>query len=167
MWDNVGLAVKVARDLDIDIKIIKKTLPKIHFEGRVQFIKGKLTKNLKKTEVLLDGCHSDASTKNLAQYLKKIKIPIYAIWGSLKNKNPDKLIKIFKGIFKKVITIKIPNEPGAINAFDLSKIAERNSFQTIESKNIKDALKKISKNEKKLVVIFGSLYLVGNALSMN
>ncbi len=167
LWDNVGLAVKVARDLDIDIKIIKKTLPKIHFEGRVQFIKGKLTKNLKKTEVLLDGCHSDASTKNLAQYLKKIKIPIYAIWGSLKNKNPDKLIKNFKGIFKKVITIKIPNEPGAINAFDLSKIAERNNFQTIESKNIKDALKKISTKEKKIIVVFGSLYLVGHVLSMN
>ena len=32
---------------------------------------------------------------------------------------------------------------------------------------IKDALKKISTKEKKIIVIFGSLYLVGNALGMN
>ena len=32
---------------------------------------------------------------------------------------------------------------------------------------IKDALKKISTKEKKIIIIFGSLYLVGNALSIN
>ena len=85
----------------------------------------------------------------------------------LKNKNPDKLIKNFKGIFKKIITIKIPNEPNALNSFDLYKIADKNKFSAIQSKSVKDALKKISTNEKKIIVIFGSLYLVGNALSMN
>ena len=167
LWENVGLAIKVAIDLGVKAKIIKKTIPKIKFEGRVQFIKGKLTKNLKKTRILVDGCHSDESTKNLARYLRTFKIPVYAIWGSLKNKNPDKLIKNFKGIFKKVITVKIPDEPSAMSALDLSRIALRNNFQTIESKNIKDALQKISTGEKKIIVIFGSLYLVGNVLSMN
>ena len=167
LWENVGLAIKVALDLGIDARIIKKTLSKIQFIGRVQFVKGKLTKNLKNTRLLVDGCHSDESTKNLANYLRKFKIPIYAIWGSLKNKNPDKLIKNFNGIFKKVVTIKIPGEPSAMNSFDLFKLAKKNNFKTIESKNLKDALKKTSTKEKKIVVIFGSLYLVGHALSMN
>ena len=167
LWENVGLAIKVALDLGVNIKIIKKTLPKIKFEGRVQFIKGKLTKNLRKTRILVDGCHSNESTKNLARYLRKFKIPVYSIWGSLKNKNPDQLIKNFRGVFKKIITIKIPNEPSAMSSFDLRRIAERNGFQAINSKNIKEALKKISTNEKKVVCIFGSLYLVGHALSMN
>ena len=167
LWENVGLAIKVALDLGVDTKIIKKTLPKIQFEGRVQFIKGKLTKNLKKTRILVDGCHSDVSTKNLARYLRKLKIPVYGICGMLKNKKPNQLIKNFKGIFKEIITVKIPNEPSAMRSFDLRRIAEKNGFQTIESKNIKDALKKISTKEKKIIVIFGSLYFVGNALSMN
>ena len=167
LWENVGLAIKVALDLGVNAKIIKKTLPKIQFEGRVQFIKGKLTKNLKKTRLLVDGCHSYESTKNLARYLKNFKIPVYSIWGSLKNKNPSQLIKNFKGIFKKIIAVKIPDEPNAMSSFDLCKIAENNGFQAIESKSIKDGLKKISKNEKKIIVIFGSLYLVGHALSMN
>jgi len=167
LWENVGLAIKVALDLGVDIKIIKKTLPKIRFEGRVQFIKGKLTKNLKKSRLLVDGCHSDESTKNLARYLRKFKIPVYAIWGSLKNKKPDQLIKNFKGVFKKIITVRIPNEPNAMSAFDLNRIAKKNGFKAMESKNIKDALKKISTNEKKMVCIWGSLYLAGHALSMN
>ena len=167
LWENVGLAIKVALDLGIDARIIKKTLSKIQFIGRVQFVKGKLTKNLKNTRLLVDGCHSDESTKNLANYLRKFKIPIYAIWGSLKNKNPDKLIKNFNGIFKKVVTIKIPGEPSSMNSFDLFKLAKKNNFKTIEAKNLKDALKKTSTKEKKIVVIFGSLYLVGHALSMN
>ena len=167
LWENVGLAIKIAIDLGVDIKIIKKTLAKIQFEGRVQFIKGKLTKNLKKTRIIVDGCHSDESTKNLARYLKKFKEPIYAIWGSLKNKNPDQLIKNFKKVFKKVVTVKIPDEPNAMTSFELSKIAEKNNIQSIQSKNLKDALKKITTNEKKIIVIFGSLYLVGSALSVN
>ena len=80
------LLIKVALDLGIKPKIIQKTIPKIKFEGRVNYIKGKLTKNLKSTKIIVDGCHSDESSKNLARYLKKINTPIYGIWGSLKNK---------------------------------------------------------------------------------
>ncbi len=167
LWENVGLAIKIALDLGVNIKIIKRTISKIRFEGRVQFIKGKLTKNLKKTRIIVDGCHSDESTKNLARYLRRFKVPIYAIWGSLKNKNPDKLIKNFKKVFKEVVTIKIPNEPNAMNSFELSKIAIKNNIHSVQSKNFKDAFKKIATNEKKIIVIFGSLYLVGYALSMN
>jgi len=167
LWENVGLAIKIALDLGVNIKIIRRTISKIRFEGRVQFIKGKLTKNLKKTRIIVDGCHSDESTKNLARYLRRFKVPIYAIWGSLKNKNPDKLIKNFKKVFKGVVTIKIPNEPNAMTSFELSKIAIKNNIQSAQSKNFKDAFKKIPTNEKKIIVIFGSLYLVGYALSMN
>ena len=167
LWENVGLAIKIALALGVNVKTIKKTLPKISFEGRVQFINGKLTKNLKKTKILVDGCHSDTSTKNLAQYLRKFKTPIYSIWGSLKNKDSHKLIKNFKGIFKKIITIKIPDEPNAMSSYDLYKIAKKNNFKADESKNIKDAFKKIYSKEKKIIVIFGSLYLVGQALSLN
>lgn len=167
LWDNVGLAIKVALDLGIKPKIIQKTIPKIKFEGRVNYIKGKLTKNLKSTKILIDGCHSNTSSKNLARYLKKINTPIYGIWGSLKNKDPNNLIKNFKGIFKKIITIKIPNEPNAMSSVDLKHLAIKNKFKSEISKNIKDAINRFPSNEKKTIVIFGSLYLAGYVLSIN
>ena len=166
LWDNVGLAIKVALDLGVKANIIEKTVPKIKFEGRVQFIRGKITKK-RKNRILVDGCHSYTSSKNLANFLKSQKIPAYGIWGSLKNKNPNENIKNFKGIFKKLITIKIPNETNALSASELKKIGLKNRFDTEESKNIKDALNKIPNSKRNLIVIFGSLYLVGYVLSIN
>ena len=166
LWDNVGLAIKVALDLGVKSNIIEKTVPKIKFEGRVQFIRGKITKK-RKNRILVDGCHSFTSSKNLANFLKNQKTPVYGIWGSLKNKNPNENIKNFKGIFKKLITIKIPNETNALSASELKKIGLKNRFDTEESKNIKDALNKIPNSKRNLIVIFGSLYLVGYVLSIN
>ena len=153
-------------DLGVKENIIEKTVPKIKFEGRVQFIKGKITKK-RKNRILVDGCHSYTSSKNLANFLKSQKIPAYGIWGSLKNKNPSENIKNFKGIFKKLITIKIPNETNALSASELKKIGLKNRFDTEESKNIKDALNKIPNSKRNIIVIFGSLYLVGYVLSIN
>jgi len=166
LWDNVGLAIKVALDLGVKPKIIKKTVPRIEFEGRVNYIQGKLTKN-KNYKILVDGCHSDTSTKNLANHLRKIKVPIYGIWGCLKNKNPEKLIKNFKGNFRKLVTIQIPDEPNASNSNELKKIAVKNGFNSISSRSIRQALNNIPKKEKCVVVIFGSLYLAGYVLGIN
>ncbi len=166
LWDSVGLAIKVDLDLGVKANIIEKTVPKIKFEGRVQFIRGKITKK-RKNRILVDGCHSYTSSKNLANFLKNKKTPVYGIWGSLKNKNHNENIKNFKGIFKKLITIKIPNEANALSASELKKIALKNRFDTEEAKNIKDALNKLPNSKRNLIVIFGSLYLVGHVLSIN
>ena len=50
---------------------------------------------------------------------------------------------------------------------DLKKIAEREGFKTVEAQNIKDALKIVSSKERKIIVLWGSTYGAGNALSLN
>ena len=109
--NNLALSIKIALDFGVPKKTIAKTIPKIQFEGRVQYLtKGKLNKLLKKNESLLvDGCHSIASAENLYKYLKTLKEPVYGIWGMQKNKLPDLFIKSFNKIFKKLITVTIPN----------------------------------------------------------
>ena len=89
--DNLGLAIKIALDLNINPRVVQKTIPKIFFEGRLQYInRGKLRKYVNKNEkILLDGAHSNTSGKNLYDYLKTLKLPIYCIWGMQKNKFPD------------------------------------------------------------------------------
>ena len=39
LWENVGLAIKVALDFGVNPKVIKKIVPNIQFEGRVQFVR--------------------------------------------------------------------------------------------------------------------------------
>ena len=83
-----------------------------------------------------------------------------------KNKLPHQFIKSFNKIFKKLITINIPNEPNALKADELKNIGKK-YMQTISARNIQTALKLVSSKENKTVVIFGSLYLVGEVLSEN
>jgi len=159
----------MALDLKIKKKIIIKTIPKIKFKARIEYItKGRLVEQINKNEkILIDGCHSAASAKNLANYLKTLKIPIYGIWSMTKNKDPNKFIKEFKSIFKRIITIPIENEPASLSNKLLFKIALKNNFKTDISSNINNALKMLSSKEKKIICIFGSLYLCGNFLNKN
>ena len=169
LLENLCHAIKISLDLKIDSKIIEKTIPKISFEGRFQYLtKGRIKNKLKKNEVImLDGAHAETDAKNLANYLKTIKVPKYGIWAMMKNKEPDLFIKQFKGVFKKMITIEIDNEKNSMSRDDLYRIAIKNKLDTGKAINFNDALKKISSKEKKLIVCFGSLYNVGNILNKN
>ncbi len=169
MLDNLGLSIKVARDLNISKKNILRAIPKINYEGRMQWIKkGKLIKKLhKKEELLVDGCHSETSGKNLALYLKTLKKDTYGIWGMQKNKQPSRFIKEFKGIFKKIIVIKIPNEPNSCDPINLKSIANRYKINCEVASSLNDGIKKISNKKEKVITAFGSLYLVGKILSLN
>ncbi|MBD1171757.1 hypothetical protein IDG78_00280 [Pelagibacterales bacterium SAG-MED05] len=169
LLENLCLAIKIALDLEINKKIISKTIPKVKFEARIEYLKkGRLTKKIYKNEkILIDGCHSETSAKNLANYLRTLKIPIYGIWAMTKNKDPNKFIKQFSGIFKKIITIPIENESAALSNQLLLRIAKKNNYNSETSKSFEEALKKITSREKKIICIFGSLYLCGNILNKN
>ena len=92
--ENLCLAIKIALDLNIKSNLIKKTIPKIKFQARIEYLtKGRLINRINKNEkFLIDGCHSEVSAKNLANYLNTTNLPIYGIWGMTKNKNPDKFL---------------------------------------------------------------------------
>jgi len=169
LLENLCLAVKVALDLGIKKKIIIKTIPKIKFEARIQYLKrGKLFRNLEINEkILIDGCHSETSAANLASYLKTLKVPIFGIWSMTKNKDPNKFIHQFKGVFKKLYTVPINNESASLSNKLLHQVAKRNKFKTELSNSFIDAIKKISSKEKKIICIFGSLYLCGKVLNKN
>ena len=166
--NNLALAIKVALDFGVPKKTIIKTIPKIEFEGRIQYLtKGNFKKLLNsKEKLLIDGCHSITSATNLYNYLKTLKEPIYGIWGMQKNKLPDQFIKSFNKIFKKLITVTIPNESNALKADELKKIGKK-YFLTSTANNVQNALKQLSSKENKTIVIFGSLYLAGEVLSKN
>ena len=169
LLENLCHAIKISLDLKIDKKVIEKTIQKISFEGRFQYLKkGKIKNKLYKNEqIMVDGAHAETDAKNLASYLKDIKKPKYAIWTMMKNKEPDLFIKQFKGIFKKIITMPIENEKNCMFAKDLKSIAQKNHFNVDVAKNLDDAIKKISSRDKKLIICLGSLYNVGNILNEN
>ena len=169
MHENIAHAIKVALDFKISKKIIEKTLPKLSFPGRFNYLKkGKIKKMLHKSEmIMIDGAHAPADAKNLCSYLKTIKLPKYGIWSMTKNKEPYLFIKELKNVFQKIVTMPIENESGSESADKLNKIAIKNKINSETAYNFKDALKKISSKEKKIIILFGSLYNAGSILSKN
>ena len=169
LLENLTMAIKIALSFKISKKIIENTIPKIRFAGRIEYItKGKIYNKLNKNEkFLVDVCHSKVSAKNLSDYLKTLKIPKYGIWGMTKNKDPVSFIKQFKGIFKKIITVPIERESKSISNKLLYEIGKKNGFDIEHAKSFEDALNKIISKEKKVICVFGSLYLCGDVLSKN
>ena len=169
LLENLCHAIKIALDLKIDRKVIDKTIPSISFEGRFQYLKsGKIKNKLHKNEqILLDGAHAETDAKNLANFLRNIKIPKYAIWAMMKNKEPDLFIKQFKGIFKNIITMPIESEKNSMTSIDLKVIAKKNGFTVDNANNFNEAIRKITSSDKKLIICIGSLYNVGNILNKN
>ena len=169
LLENLCHAIKIALDLKINRKIIEKTIPNISFEGRLQYLKnGKIKNKLHKNEkIMLDGAHAEMDAKNLANYLRNIKVPKYAVWAMMKNKEPNLFIKQFKGILKKIVTIPIENEKNCMSAKDLEFIAKKNQFNVDKANNFNEAISKITSNDKKLIICLGSLYNVGNILNKN
>jgi dihydrofolate synthase/folylpolyglutamate synthase len=169
LLENLCHAIKIALELKIDKKVIVRTIPSISFEGRFHYLKnGKIKKKLHKNEqIMLDGAHAETDAKNLTNYLRNIKLPKYAVWAMMKNKEPDLFIKQFKGIFRKIITIPIENEKNCMPAKDLEAIAKKNEFNVDTANNFNEAIKKITSTDKKLISCIGSLYNVGNILNKN
>ncbi len=169
LLENLCHAIKIALDLKIDRKVIERTIPSISFEGRFQYLKkGKIKDKLFSNEqIMLDGAHAEADAKNLANYLRNLKVPKYAVWAMMKNKEPDLFIKQFKGIFKKIITMPIENEKNCLSAENLKSIGKKNQFNVDKANNFNEAIKKISSSKKKLINCIGSLYNIGNILIKN
>ncbi len=169
LFHNIAMAVKIGLDIGIKQGVISRALPKLKFEGRIQYISsGKLIKKLNsKEKLLIDGCHSVVSGKNLSNYLKTIQSPKYGVWSMMKNKDPSNFIKQFKGIFKKIYTVPINGEKNSMSPKKLAKIAKKNNIEAFSIKNFDAALDKISTKEKKIICVFGSLYQCGNVLNKN
>ena len=84
-----------------------------------------------------------------------------------KNKLPDKFISSFNDIFSKIYTVTIPNEPNSLSSNMLKTIGKSFGNKIESASSVKESLIKVSNNKKKTIVIFGSLYLVGDVLSKN
>ena len=54
-----------------------------------------------------------------------------------------------------------------MSAKDLEIIAKKNLFNVDKANSFKEAIRKITSNDKKLIICIGSLYNVGNILNKN
>lgn len=166
-WTNAALAIFIAENLrDFNFKIPKESvengLETAEHKGRLEF-----WVNADTSSILFDGAHNVAGAKALRDYLDEfIHQPITMIFGAMRDKN---LLEIAEILFPKAerLILTEPKNERAVKTSELLKYVPQN----FDRKNIahvgtvEEAImtaKEITK-ETELILITGSLYLVGEA----
>lgn len=175
---NAGLAIAAleASGLDLSEKAIEAGLARVDWPARLQRItEGLLLEQLpKETELWLDGGHNPqaghALACALADFEERSPKPLHMIVGMLNTKDPGGYFAHFKGLVSEVITVPITESDAAIEPMELARIAQEAGLPATAASSLEEAIKRMTLMQTgtaKRLLIGGSLYLAGEALSLN
>tara|TARA_B100000029_G_scaffold194977_1_gene193075 strand:+ start:1318 stop:2619 length:1302 start_codon:yes stop_codon:yes gene_type:complete len=146
------------------IKSIKNT------KGRLEIIKKGSLKNLAPSSTIIcDIAHNPSAGLSTSKYLKTLdkNKKIYLICGMMNNKIHDQFLSNFKQV-NEIVAVDIPNNKNCIKKEDLKKIIEKIGIKSKTSNSIQEAVKYIFEKDKhSIIVILGSIYLIGEVLNLN
>ncbi len=162
---NALVAVNIAETLREFGFVIEKEdiwigLEKARHQGRLEFYKG----------ILFDGAHNVAGAKVLREFLDEfVEQPITMIYGSMRDKDLTEIAKILFTKADKLICTKADN-PRSMETCELIKFVPDNLLNdnVFKVENVESAIKKAREisSENNLILITGSLYLVGEAQNL-
>ena len=158
---NAALAVGIAETLrDFHFKISEQDiwlgLETARHQGRLEFYDG----------ILFDGAHNVSGANALREYLNEfVRQPITMIFGAMRDKD---LTEIAAALFPKAdkLILTVPDNPRSLQTEELVKFIPENFTGEIErTDSVAAAINKAreSSPERSLILITGSLYLVGEA----
>ena len=161
-FTNASLAISIAEALrekgfDITKEEIRAGLENAEHKGRLEFYRN----------FLFDGAHNVAGAKALKDYLNEfIKQPVTMVFGAMRDKDLSEIAEILFPKAEKLILTEPENER-AVKTAELVKFVPLNFKRKniILSGTVKEAITaaKESTKETEVILITGSLYLVGKA----
>jgi dihydrofolate synthase/folylpolyglutamate synthase len=151
---NIALAVTAAQALGALESTIQKGVQTTRWPGRLEVL------DYKNTKVILDGAHNpDAAgmVKETLEYLKTT--PLTVVFGVAQDKNIQETLKPLEAIADKLIFTKAMKSPRAASPQELAKLSGKPS---LIFEDPREALEKaIELTHKGMILVAGSLYLVG------
>jgi len=176
---NASAAIEAVRlaGFKIDEDIAARAMNNVVWPGRLQKIThGVLRQKLpQNAELWLDGGHNPEAGKMVAQFLRlrqeKEKIPIIMISGMINTKDSKHYFAAFKDLAPRLYTVPVEMSDAGIDPTHLAADAREVGLRACVSSSIEEAFTTITatidNNQHTLVIICGSLYLVGQALALN
>ena len=159
----------LSNQLGVSIDEIKKGINTTYWPGRLEKInKGIINRYIpNSSEVWLDGGHNVAGALSIKNWIlsKKIK-NVILICGFLRNKEAIAILAILKDYVKYTIFIPVDNK-NSYPVKELKDIANILAIKNYQKNCLKDALNSNLILEDSKVLIFGSLYLVGETIKLN
>ena len=170
--DNAALAAAMIRHqhrLDVPDQAIAQGIIAARWPARLQKLgPGPLTGRLPSgSELWVDGGHNGAAARLVADHVRRCwqgGLPLTILFASLATKDPEAILRPFHGLAENVHTLPIEGHD-ARPPEALAELATRLGFQARASGSIEQALEEIASPSR--VLVFGSLYLAGQALAAN
>lgn len=173
-YHNAALAITAAKKvLGLSDEAIRKGLQSVRWDGRLQRLdSGKVANMLPSGwELWIDGGHNQGAAQVLSDFLPTWQDkPLYGVWGMITSKNPDEFISPLTKFFKGIWTVGMSAEHNCYSCRELAETAAKYGAKTQESTDFLTAIRQITtqqKTEKGRILIFGSLYLLGDVLKEN
>ena len=175
---NAGVAIATLRMVlpDLSDEAIARGLSSVDWPARLQRInEGALLERLPKgVELWIDGGHNpqagEALSAALADLEEKSPRPLHMIVGMLNTKKPEGYFAAFKGLAKDIVTVPIPTSDAALDPVELASMALAAGIPATAIGSLDEALKRLDLlklDTPPRVLIAGSLYLAGHALTKN
>lgn len=162
---NVALAIAAAVELSqsfgyrITPGAIATGIASTHWPGRFQVIPGS-------PEVVLDVAHNPAGAWALRSALstRYAGAPLTIIFGAMRDKDIAEIGEIVFPLAEEVIATRV-NSPRAASPEEIREFTSHVGVSIVSSEDLQDALR-IARQRGRVVVITGSVYLVGAALQL-
>ena len=170
---NAALAVAMLRHqsaIEVPPSALGAAMGWADWPARLQQLKsGPLFEMLPKgSELWIDGGHNPSAARLVAAHARRNwkadGLPLVLLFASLASKDAAGVLRPFRGIADQVLTLPIDGHE-CRTPEDLAKMAGEMGFATRAHRTISDAL--IGLRKRARVLVFGSLYLAGEALSLN
>ena len=169
---NAALAVAMLRHqsaIEVPSAGLSAAMGWADWPARLQQLKaGPLVEMLPRgSELWIDGGHNPSAARLVAAHARrnwKDRLPLVLLFASLASKDAAGVLRPFRGIADQVLTLTIEGHE-CRTPEELAKMAGEMGFATRAHRSISDAL--IGLRKRARVLVFGSLYLAGEALSLN
>jgi dihydrofolate synthase / folylpolyglutamate synthase len=147
---NAGLAVRAARELNIDEKAIERGVQKTEWRGRLERMQ------IGDKTIWIDGGHNAHAARAIAPFIdREVKRPRTLVFGIMSDKDVDAVKALLFPLFDRVITTE-PYPPRSMSAAALGGTAIPNP---------EDAFEAAMRGDEPNIVVAGSLYLAGAAIA--
>jgi dihydrofolate synthase / folylpolyglutamate synthase len=177
---NAAAAIRAvkAAGFEVSERMMEKAMQSVEWPGRLQrLMDGKLFQLAPKgAELWVDGGHNPGAGEVIAEAMagfeEKQPRPLFIIAGMINTKDPVGYFKAFADIAEYVFTVPIGGTDAAIDPVVLAHAAFDAGLTAEPSSSIDEALQEIHSRlmldaPAPRILIGGSLYLAGNALSAN
>ncbi len=179
---NAGLAIAIARQMQISEKAIAKGLQNVNWPARMQNLTaGPLAEKVTQAggELWLDGGHNPHAARAVANTMAGLEArtprPLILITGILSNKDIDGFLNAFKGLAQTLIGVPI----GGHASLDVQTLTEKASAHGLGTFIADDIIEAVdaaltqhtanapANSPAPRILICGSLYLAGEVLKLS